>query len=273
MSDATANHESGAGQTVERARERVGERTSAATWRGRLAVFALLFLLPLGLRAASLDHGLPRGYVPDAHIVRNALDHGLESPDERTAAGKPPEGLLEVSAGQEGSQVIIRIEDDGGGIDAIRIQSLAVERGILDPQAAAELDPDFQEAHHNAGVALHILGRLDEAEAALLRALELEPNDRFTHGTLGAVQIDQGHLDKGIDTLERAAQHPGLESRHGFPQGLGAGAPAGQRVREAAQRSGEHAGGHLGLTGRTRDDARHLVLEFAHVSRPGIGLE
>jgi len=44
-----------------------------ATWRGRLGVFLLLFLLPLGLRVASLDHGLPRGYVPDAHIVRNAL--------------------------------------------------------------------------------------------------------------------------------------------------------------------------------------------------------
>ncbi|MFT5050026.1 MAG: hypothetical protein ACI8QZ_001419 [Chlamydiales bacterium] len=51
----------------------VAARTERATWRGRLGVFLLLFLLPLGLRVASLDHGLPRGYVPDAHIVRNAL--------------------------------------------------------------------------------------------------------------------------------------------------------------------------------------------------------
>jgi chemotaxis protein histidine kinase CheA len=74
---------------------------------------------------------------PLSHLIRNALDHGLETPEERLTAGKPAEGTLTVRAGQEGALVAIHIEDDGRGIDARRVRQLAVTRGLLD-QGSAE---------------------------------------------------------------------------------------------------------------------------------------
>ena len=55
---------------------------------------------------------------PLVHLVRNAVDHGLEAPAERTAAGKPPTGVLEISAEHAGGEVVIRVRDDGHGIVA-----------------------------------------------------------------------------------------------------------------------------------------------------------
>lgn len=70
--------------------------------------------------------------APLSHLIRNALDHGLEEPDERRRAGKPEEGTLSLRAGQEGALVAIHVEDDGRGIDARRIRQIAVSRGLLD---------------------------------------------------------------------------------------------------------------------------------------------
>lgn len=68
---------------------------------------------------------------PLMHIVRNALDHGLEAPDERRAAGKPPEGVIRIEAWQRGNDVVITVADDGRGIDAERVRAKAVERGLI----------------------------------------------------------------------------------------------------------------------------------------------
>ncbi|MBO8085496.1 MAG: chemotaxis protein CheA [Marichromatium sp.] len=68
---------------------------------------------------------------PLVHIVRNSLDHGLESPAERSAAGKPTEGRLTISARQESDRVVIEISDDGRGIDPDRIRRKAYERGLI----------------------------------------------------------------------------------------------------------------------------------------------
>lgn len=76
---------------------------------------------------------------PLSHLLRNALDHGLETPDVRTVRGKDPEGLLELSAGQEGNRIAIRVRDDGGGVDADRIRQIAVRRGVIDAAQAAQL--------------------------------------------------------------------------------------------------------------------------------------
>jgi two-component system chemotaxis sensor kinase CheA len=74
---------------------------------------------------------------PLLHVVRNAIDHGIESPEARAAAGKPPEGTLRISAVHRGNQIVIEIKDDGAGIDPARIKRKALEKGIA---RADELD-------------------------------------------------------------------------------------------------------------------------------------
>jgi two-component system, chemotaxis family, sensor kinase CheA len=76
---------------------------------------------------------------PLTHVVRNAVDHGIESPDVRVAAGKPAEGVLHLRAFHEGGQVIIEIADDGAGLDHVRIQAKAVERGLVTADQAARM--------------------------------------------------------------------------------------------------------------------------------------
>jgi two-component system chemotaxis sensor kinase CheA len=74
---------------------------------------------------------------PLTHAVRNSLDHGIEPPDVRQAAGKNPEGTLKLRAAQEGSHVIIEVYDDGAGISVEKIRKKAVERGLITAQRAA----------------------------------------------------------------------------------------------------------------------------------------
>jgi len=68
---------------------------------------------------------------PLIHLIRNAMDHGLEGPDDRVAAGKPRVGSLVLSAVHEGNQIIISIKDDGNGIDTDRVGRKALEKGLV----------------------------------------------------------------------------------------------------------------------------------------------
>ena len=83
---------------------------------------------------------------PLVHIVRNAIDHGIETPDERLASGKPVEGMLRMTAHHEGGQVIVEISDDGAGIDVARVKARAVERGAISA-AQAEQMPERDALH------------------------------------------------------------------------------------------------------------------------------
>lgn len=76
---------------------------------------------------------------PLIHILRNSLDHGLELPAVRVAAGKPAMGTLRVSAHQEGDRVMLDIADDGAGIDTDRVRAKAVERGLIPEDRASSL--------------------------------------------------------------------------------------------------------------------------------------
>jgi two-component system chemotaxis sensor kinase CheA len=76
------------------------------------------------------------------HLVRNAIDHGVEMPDLREAQGKPRGGHVRLSAQQEGDYVGIEVQDDGAGIDPERLRAKAREKGLLDPEAAARLGPE-----------------------------------------------------------------------------------------------------------------------------------
>jgi len=77
---------------------------------------------------------------PLVHLVRNSVDHGIEMPDEREAKGKPSKGRVLLSALQEGDHIVLSIMDDGKGMDAEVLRGLAVERGMMDAEAAARLD-------------------------------------------------------------------------------------------------------------------------------------
>lgn len=76
---------------------------------------------------------------PLVHLVRNSVDHGVESPEVREAAGKPRQGRVVLSAEQEGDHILLSIDDDGAGMDAERLRAIAVEKGLLDEDAAERL--------------------------------------------------------------------------------------------------------------------------------------
>ena len=78
-------------------------------------------------------------YDPLLHMVRNSLDHGIESPEDRIAAGKPPQATLRLSARQDNDQVVLAIADDGRGIEPAKVRRTAYERGLLDEAALEQM--------------------------------------------------------------------------------------------------------------------------------------
>lgn len=76
---------------------------------------------------------------PLVHLLRNAVDHGVEPPEERRAAGKPPTATVRLAAEHVENAIVITVEDDGRGIDPQRVRARAVERGMLSAEAAARL--------------------------------------------------------------------------------------------------------------------------------------
>lgn len=76
---------------------------------------------------------------PLIHLVRNAIDHGIEPPEERVKSGKPEIGTVKLSAYQEGDRIIIAIEDDGKGIDVEKVKKKAIEKGLITPEQAENI--------------------------------------------------------------------------------------------------------------------------------------
>ena len=76
------------------------------------------------------------------HLLRNAVDHGIEAPEERIAKGKPRTGRVELIAKREKSHILIIVKDDGKGIDPEKVKKKAVERGLISPEQAAEMRPE-----------------------------------------------------------------------------------------------------------------------------------
>lgn len=76
---------------------------------------------------------------PVLHLLRNAIDHGVEPPEERRMRGKPPRGTVKLSVKRASDRVLLEVEDDGRGMDVERLKALAVERGLLTAEAARDL--------------------------------------------------------------------------------------------------------------------------------------
>lgn len=112
---------------------------------------------------------------PLVHILRNSMDHGIEPPEARTAAGKPPRGTITLSAEHAGGEVLIRLRDDGRGIDAARVRAKAVARGLVAPDTVMTerqalsliLEPGFSTAEEvtdlsGRGVGMDVVRRTIE---------------------------------------------------------------------------------------------------------------
>jgi two-component system chemotaxis sensor kinase CheA len=98
----------------------------------------------VALELAGQNTDLDKGILdslgePLTHLIRNAVDHGIEPPEERVAAGKPARGTVRLNAYHQGNQVVIEIRDDGRGIDRVKIVAQAIERGILSAEEANRL--------------------------------------------------------------------------------------------------------------------------------------
>lgn len=87
-----------------------------------------------------LDKGIIEDIAdPLIHLIRNAIDHGIETPEERSRVGKNPVGTLKISAFQQENQIVITIKDDGKGIDLDKVRETAIKKQLITPQEAASL--------------------------------------------------------------------------------------------------------------------------------------
>lgn len=134
---------------------------------------------------------------PLVHILRNAIDHGMETQAERAATGKGRDGLIELSAQHSGAEVLIRVRDDGRGMDPVRIRAKAVAQGLILPDAqltdaqtfALVFEPGFSTAEKvtelsGRGVGMDVVRRTIES---LRGSLEIE--SRLGQGTTVTLRL------------------------------------------------------------------------------------
>ena len=123
---------------------------------------------------------------PLIHLVRNAVDHGIEPPDERERAEKPRDGTVEVHADRSRDRVTITVTDDGSGLDPDRLRSEAVEADVLTDEEAAELsDEDAYDLIFHPG-----LSTADEVSDVSGRGVGMDVVKRTVEGLEGTVEID-----------------------------------------------------------------------------------
>jgi len=100
---------------------------------------------------------------PITHMLRNAIDHGLETPEQRIAAGKPEEGLVRLAAFHRSGRIVIEVSDDGKGIDRARVRAIATDKGLIAAEAALSDDEIdnliFLPGFSTASVVSNISGR------------------------------------------------------------------------------------------------------------------
>jgi two-component system chemotaxis sensor kinase CheA len=136
---------------------------------------------------------------PLVHLIRNSLDHGLEGPDERVAAGKPATGTLHLSARHAGGNVVIEVRDDGRGIDPAKVAQKAADRGLIAPDSVDTTDMAravellFHPGFSTAEVTSDISGRGVGMDAVRTTIRELGGEVLMTseqgHGTVAQVRL------------------------------------------------------------------------------------
>jgi two-component system chemotaxis sensor kinase CheA len=215
---------------------------------------------------------------PLTHIIRNAVDHGVELPSERLKAGKREIGLLSVSARQSGNQILIDIQDDGRGIDGKRLVEKAIAAGVLTKAAAKELTPREQlalifepglstaqqvTAISGRGVGMDVvrsnierIGGIVEVDSTLGRGTRMTLRVPLTLTIIPALTVSIGSQHfaiprSAIDEIVRANGESVTLERLG---GAGVATIRGRRVPEVALAD------ILGLESTMRDEERTLIV-------------
>jgi len=130
-------------------------------------------------------------YDPLVHMLRNALDHGVETPQERSAAGKPSKSYISLKAWQEANSVMIVLQDDGKGMDPVRLRQKALEKGLISESAALSAAEAFQL------VFLPGFSTKDVASSVSGRGVGMDVVRTAVEKNRGAVHIDS---DLGVGT-------------------------------------------------------------------------
>ncbi|MBD2178019.1 hybrid sensor histidine kinase/response regulator [Pseudanabaena sp. FACHB-1998] len=157
-------------ETTERELGRASRQMQTAIEQARMRMLSeILGRFPRLLRDLSINYGkqvelVVRGSStlversvleiledPLLHLVRNAFDHGIETPEARIAAGKPPKGKIEIAAGYRGNQTVITISDDGNGVDFEKLRDRALQMGLSESDLAGSSETDLLELLFEAG--------------------------------------------------------------------------------------------------------------------------
>jgi two-component system chemotaxis sensor kinase CheA len=123
---------------------------------------------------------------PLIHLVRNALDHGIEPPEERVAKGKPEVGTIRLFAYHEGDHIVVGIEDDGRGIDAEKVKKKALEKGLITPEQAAQMSD--KEAYEL--IFLPGFSTADKVSDVSGRGVGMDVVANTIHSLRGSIEID-----------------------------------------------------------------------------------
>jgi two-component system chemotaxis sensor kinase CheA len=159
-------------------------------------------------------------FEPLLHIVRNAIDHGIESPADRAARGKPSTARIQIRAARQGDQVLLEISDDGGGIDLERVREVAKARGIAteeDLRSMSEtdiIDLVFAAGFSTAAKVTELSGRgvgMDAVRTAVERiGGRVSVESRAGHGTNVRFSLPFSVMMTDVMTVEAGGQMFGV---------------------------------------------------------------
>lgn len=216
---------------------------------------------------------------PLLHLVRNAVDHGLEGPAARRAAGKPERGLLRIAARREGGEILVRVADDGAGIDTGRVLRRAVAQGLVEEAAAARLSlpethallfrPGFSTAERVTGTSGRGVG-LDVVQAAVRRAGgTLAVESRPGEGTAFLLRLPLAASIQSVLLVEVAGHPYALPAARvqGVVETANLPAEAGRRSLATLLGLPEGPEGQAGVAVLVRSAGRLLALRVDRVRR------
>ena len=143
------------------------------------------------LMVSGQDTDLDKGILdaiaePLTHMVRNAISHGIEPPEERRRSGKPPQGVLKLNAYHQGNQVVVEVSDDGRGIDVNKIRAKAIELGVTTAEEATRLS----EAETLDFIFRPGFSTADEVTAVSGRGVGMDVVQSVLHRLKGSISVE-----------------------------------------------------------------------------------